>query len=371
MKSSQANADGKGYLARATEIGVHLLMIAVIITACYRIVSPFIMTVAWAVIIAIALNTPFRKLKDLVGGRNKLAGAIFIVVGLALVLVPTILLMGSIVEGTSSIKDNLEAGRPIVPPPSETVQTWPLIGAATYDTWMSAYTNTAQTLKKMEPQLKAAARRLARAAAGLGITLVQMLFAIVIAGILLITSASAGRTAQNVARALGGDKGGEMADMAAATIRSVVKGVLLVAMIQSLLAAVGMGIAGVPAAGLWALLVMMVAIVQLPPLLILGPVAVWLFSTDTSTGMCIFFLVYSFIVSVSDSFLKPLFLGRGVEVPMLVILIGAIGGMMRAGVIGLFVGAVILAIGYQLLKMWMEDENEQMDAADAKAPPTS
>jgi len=126
--------------------------------------------------------------------------------------------------------------------------------------------------------------------------------------------------------------------IATGTVRSVVKGVIMVALVQSLLAAIGLWVAGVPAVGLWALLVLVVAVIQLPPILVLGPIAVWVFSANDSTVISVGFLIWSLIVSGSDGILKPIFLGRGVQVPMLVILIGAIGGMLGSGVLGLFIG---------------------------------
>ena len=115
-----------------------------------------------------------------------------------------------------------------------------------------------------------------------------------------------------------------------------------------------MALAGVPAAPLWALIILILAVVQLPPLLVLGPAVVYVFA-NAGTGTAIIFLIWAIIVSFSDAFLKPLLLGRGVDVPMLVVLLGAIGGMMLMGIIGLFLGAVILAIAYQLYVAWLGD----------------
>ena len=168
-----------------------------------------------------------------------------------------------------------------------------------------------------------------------------------------------------MARRLAGDDGPAMVGMSVGTIRSVVKGVILVALIQSLLAAIGLTIASVPAAGLWSLLVLIVAIIQLPPILILGPIIPWVFANNDSTGIAVFFTIWSLVVSGSDGFLKPLLLGRGVKVPMLVILIGAIGGMLRAGVIGLFIGPVILAVAYELFIAWVREDEESTESATA------
>jgi predicted PurR-regulated permease PerM len=146
-----------------------------------------------------------------------------------------------------------------------------------------------------------------------------------------------------------------MIDMAGATIQSVVKGVVLIAVIQSVAAGIGMLVMNVPLAGLWALLVLIVAVIQLPPTLILIPVIIYVFSTSDNTVANIIFTIYALVVGGADGFLKPIFLGRGVAVPMLVVLIGAIGGMITAGVIGLFIGAVILAVGYKLFEAWVAD----------------
>jgi predicted PurR-regulated permease PerM len=143
-----------------------------------------------------------------------------------------------------------------------------------------------------------------------------------------------------------------MLDMMVSTIRSVAVGVIGIAFIQSVLGGIGMMLAGVPAAGLLAIGILILAIAQLPPILVLGPVAFYVFAADTNT-VGIIFLVWSILVSSADMVLKPLLLGRGVEVPMLVILLGAIGGMLTSGFVGLFIGAIVLALGYELMRAWL------------------
>jgi predicted PurR-regulated permease PerM len=154
------------------------------------------------------------------------------------------------------------------------------------------------------------------------------------------------------------------------TIRSVFQGVLGIAVIQAALAAIGFLFIGVPGAMVWALLVMILAVMQLPPLLVIAPVIVWAFATQSTTAAVIF-LVYGGFVSISDTFLKPLLLGRGVDVPMLVILLGAIGGMIMSGIIGLFVGAVVLAVAYQLMMAWLEQDADlgMFSTTGAEVPP--
>jgi predicted PurR-regulated permease PerM len=369
MASDQTVAGNKDYLDKALDVAVRLSVLALVIVGSFRIFSPFLVPVVWGIIIAIALYPVFTWLRRRLGGRNKLTGALFILVGLAVVIVPTILMTESIVDGAVSIGRGLEEGTLKIPPPSESVKEWPLVGESLYGTWYSASVDLDATTTRLAPQLKELGSRLAAAVAGLGAAILQSIFALIIAGILMITSEGGDRTARAIAMRMGGEEGVAMVDISIGTIRSVVKGVLLVAVVQGLLAAVGLYVAQVPFAGLWALLVVIVAVIQLPPILILGPIAVYVFSANDSTVISVGFLIWSLLVSGSDGFLKPIFLGRGVNVPMLVILIGAIGGMLRSGVVGLFIGPVILAIGYQLFTAWIasvkpaEDKQLESEAA--------
>ena len=164
-----------------------------------------------------------------------------------------------------------------------------------------------------------------------------------------------GVTVKIFSRLMNNKSGEAFTNLSRDTIRSVAQGVLGVAMIQAVLSAAGMMVMDVPAWGLWTMIVLVAAIAQLPPIIVLGFVSAYVFSVAETTPAVIF-LIYCIIVSSSDAFLKPLFLGRGMEIPMLVILLGAIGGMMMSGIIGLFVGAIILALGYQLFIAWLNKE---------------
>ena len=269
------------------------------------------------------------------------------------------MLSDSIVGGATGLKNGLENGTLTVPPPSASVKEWPAIGERVYESWLQASVNLQSYGAKHAEQVKSLTAFLAGSIAALGGAVVQTIFSLIIAGLLMMNAMGGGRIAFTFAERLGGPKGRELTTMSIATIRSVVRGVLLVAMIQGLMSAAGLVVAGVPAAGFWALLVMIVAIMQLPPILILGPIAAYVFSANDSTVISVAFLVWSIIVSMADGFLKPIFLGRGVAVPMMVILVGAIGGMMTAGIIGLFIGAVIFALGYKMIEFWMEGGKQQ------------
>ena len=355
MTNGSESSSDKAFFQRGVDLAIRLSLLAVIVVSCFNIFRPFLTPVVWAIIIAVALFPVFVKLKKLVGGKNRLAGVIFIVVSLALILVPTWYLTESLIEGTVQLGQSLEEGTVVVPPAPEKVKTWPVVGERLFTTWDAANKNLDELLVKLEPQLKSVGAWLVHTFTDFGGAVIQTIIALIIAGVLMMNSTGGGRLSRTIGQRLAGDKGVEMVDMAGNTIQSVVKGVVLIALIQSAAAGIGMLLINVPLAGLWALLVLVVAVIQLPPALILIPVIIYVFSTNDNTVANVIFAVYALIVSFADGFLKPLFLGRGVAVPMLVILIGAIGGMISAGVIGLFIGAVILAVGYKLFEQWVED----------------
>jgi predicted PurR-regulated permease PerM len=351
----------KDHLKMAVDIAIRLATIALVVIGAFRIFSPFLMTVVWAIVIAITAHPFYLRLKKVLGGRAKLACTVYVVLVVAIIAVPTVLLSNSLLEATVGIVKRAQAGTLAIPPPTEKVKDWPIVGDRAHAVWLGASTDLEGTLTKLQPQVRNLGQAIIAWVSGIGVALLQTLFALVIAGVLMMRSDGGSRTARSVARRLAGDTGPPLIDMAIGTVRSVVKGVVLVAVIQGLLAAVGLVIAGVPGVGLWTLLVMMVGVMQLPPLLVLAPIAVWVFANNDSTVIAIVFAIWSLLVSVSDGFLKPLLLGRGVPLPMLVILIGAIGGMLRAGLIGLFVGPVILAIFYQLFMAWVHSAEVQED----------
>ena len=209
----------------------------------------------------------------------------------------------------------------------------------------------------MTPQLKKFGIPLLSTAAGAGVGILKFVISIIIAGVLLANAAGGGQAARAIATRLTGERGTKSVELAVATVRSVTLGILGVALIQTFLAGLGLLVVGVPGAGLWALLVLILAVVQLPTILILGPIIVYVFSTS-STVTAVVFAIWSVLVGISDAFLKPLLMGRGVDVPMLVIFIGAIGGFMTSGIIGLFVGAIIFALGYKLFLLWLNEDTQ-------------
>ena len=357
----------RDYLGRALDIAVRLGLIAIILFAAFRIFKPFLPAVLWGTVLAVALYPVFLALKRAFGGRGKLAGILFIVVTLAAVLVPVFLLGDSLLSSTVDIIREGRAGTLVIPAPTEKVQEWPVIGERAYALWDAAHADLQATAAKLQPQLRNFGEWVIGSVASLGGAILITVLALILAGLFMMSAGGIERAARKVAVRLADEDGPELLRTVIGTIRSVVKGVILVALVQSILAAIGLFIAGVPGVGLWALLVLVVAVIQLPPILVLGPIAAWVFANNDSQAIAIFFLIWSLAVSGADGVLKPIFLGRGVAVPMPVILIGAIGGMLQGGVIGLFLGPVFLSVFFMLFQAWVREELEETPAPSEPA----
>jgi predicted PurR-regulated permease PerM len=353
MEAIEQQAKNEAYYTRAITAALRIGFVGLLIILSWLILKPFVMLVMWSIIIAVGIYPLFKKFASLLGNREKLASTLITLFALAVLIIPSYYLMESTIEGVKDIAAELEEGTFKVPPPPESVAEWPVIGKPVYDTWKLASVNIEAAIKAFEPQIKQFASGLISSVVGLGATILLSLVSIIIAGALMVKADSAEKTARKAFKILIGPKGEGFTKLAGATIRSVVQGVLGVAIIQSVVSGIVMLIFDIPVAGLWALIVLFLAIIQLPPILILGPVAAYGF-TILDTASAIIFLVLSIIISMSDTFLKPIFLGRGVDVPTLVILLGAIGGMMLSGIIGLFVGAVVLALAYKVYQALIE-----------------
>ena len=357
MSTRRQTESDKAFMNRMLDTTIRIGMVLLLAYWCLKIVAPFIGPIMWAIIIAVAIYPLYVKLVVAMGGRKKMVAVLFAITTLSLLIVPTIKLSASIIDTGQALSTAWESGTLKIPPPAESIADWPLIGEKLHKYLTLASVNLEAALKQIAPQLKSAGAWLFSAFGEAGLGVLQFIISILIAAVFLASTEAAHRATLAISSRIAGDQGEELAGISIATIRSVAQGVLGVAIIQSLLAGVGLLVMDVPGAGLWALLVLVLAVIQLPPILVLGPIIIYVFSV-ASTGPAIAFMIWSLIVGGSDTFLKPLFLGRGMEIPMLVILLGAIGGMMTAGIIGLFIGSVVLALGYKLFMIWLDPDNE-------------
>jgi len=369
MNNSDNAAADRNFQKNAMASFVQIAALVILVTWCFKIIAPFVSIVLWGAIIAVALYPLHVKLSGTVGGREKLSSTIFVLIALAILLVPAYILTDSSVAALKTVGAQLHEGAVDISPPDPSVAEWPLIGDKLYAVWSGAADNLEATINKFSDQLRELGGTVVKLAGSMAVGVLQFVLSIIIAGVFLVGAEGSYRMSQTFSSSLVGERGKGLTDLAVETIRSVAKGVLGVAIIQALLSALGLVVMGIPAAGIWTFIILMLAIMQLPPVLIMGPIAVWVFSTADTVPATIF-AIYAIIVSGSDSFLKPLFLGRGMETPMLVILLGAIGGMILSGIVGLFIGAVVLAFGYEIMKAWMKTDelnNPRQAAEEAEA----
>jgi predicted PurR-regulated permease PerM len=344
------------FMKRTVEVAIRIGVIAGLIAWCFIIARPFLVPIIWGAIIAVAVFHGYDRLQAGLSGGRITAAVLVTLSMLVLLAVPSVLLGESLVSGAGNVVNSFQTGELYIPPPPDSVAGWPLIGEPIAKIWTLASENLEEALRQTSPLLKGFGAWLLSAAAGAGLALLQFVLAILIAGAFLANSGAAGRMTQAVAIRLAGERGLEFARVAERTVRSVASGILGVALIQALLAGLGFLVAGVPAAGLLTLICLLFGVIQLGVVIVLIPVVIYLFSAaDTVTAVG--FLIWAILVTPVDNILKPLLLGRGVDVPMLIIFVGAIGGFLNAGIIGLFIGAVILALGYKLFRAWLAQES--------------
>jgi predicted PurR-regulated permease PerM len=355
------------FVSRALEATIRIGLLLVLLGWCFTIIRPFVGPVAWGMIIAVAVHPAYARLRSRIGGRSKSAAGLLAVGGLVLLLVPAWMLGGTVFEGAQTLVDSLQEGRVAIPPLPESVAGWPIVGARIAEFWGHASENLLATLKTFEPQLLAFGGWVLSSAASSVVTVLLFVVSIVIAAVLLANDAAGRTAALTIGERITGGQGEEFVSLAGATVQSVAQGILGVALTQSLLAGAGFLLAGVPGAGLWALIVLFFCVIQVGPVLVFIPVLVWAWSAMGTTGAAVF-TIWCVFVAILDNFLKPLLLGRGVKVPTVVIFLGAIGGFLSAGIIGLFVGSVVLVLGYTLFMEWLEI---QQDTAEPGVEPST
>lgn len=341
-----------------TQAMLRLVLALGLFWICARIFSPFATIMLWALILAVTLYPLQLKIRASLGWREGFIAAVIVLLGLLLLGIPLALLGISFVEQASVLVSQWQEGKPFISEPNESVKTWPLIGEQLHELWLAASNNLESLLVEHSAQVIAIAKGALGGTASFLSTTGIFLGALVIAGFMMAYGKSGQEALRRIAITLaGGPRGAQLQTLSVATMRSVATGVIGVAAIQALLLGLGFLWADVPGAALLAVLALILGIMQLPALLVILPVLAWLWlSGDGSAVMNGVITVYLMLAGLADNILKPVLLGRGIDVPMPVILIGALGGMVGMGLIGLFLGSVILAVGYRLLWAWVDQE---------------
>lgn len=342
--------------------------VSFLIGLCVVIVGPFTGIVIWGVVLAIAIFPLHQRFTTLLGGRARTSATLITLAGLLLMIGPGWLVVESSAGTATELAQQVRDGTLVIPQPDPSVAEWPVVGERVHAAWSEAAQNLTAFLQVHEAQVRQARDWLLGAASGLLFGLLHFVASLIIAGVALMYPDGTRRTACAIARRLAYERGDHLVALAVATIRSVTNGVLGVAVIQSTLAGIGFWLMGVPAAGFLVLVFLILAIVQIPAIIVMVPVIAWAYGHADPVPATIF-AIYGVLVALSDNVLKPMLLGRGVDLPMLVVLLGAIGGMIAFGVIGLFLGAVLLGVGYQLLSDWIASDPSSREPSAATPPP--
>jgi predicted PurR-regulated permease PerM len=337
---------------------------------CYQVLSPFLTLMVWALILAVALYPLHQFLASKMGGKQGLATTLLVVIGIVLIGAPTAMLMSSLGDSVQQLVHDVQNNALKIPAPRPGVEQWPVVGKRIHDVWSKAYADLPALVQSMQPKVGELAKTALGFVAAIGGGLLQFLASFIIAGIIMAFGQSGSRGSRAIfERIIGHARGSELAELSTATIRAVAQGVIGVAFIQAIIVGLALLLAGVPWAGVLAVIVLVLGIAQVPALIVTLPVIVYIWwSGDYSNVAAIAYTVVLFLSGMADNVLKPLMLGRGVDAPMPVILLGALGGMATAGILGMFVGATLLTLGYQLFMGWVAaNPNAEQAQAESNA----
>ena len=330
-------------------------LIGGLIVLCFQALSPFLRLLIWSIILAVTIYPLHQWIARRIGRKQWLASTILVILGLALIVVPTWLLMNSFADSVHGFVEAVQQNTLHLPAPPERVKNWPIVGPKIYDNWSRARDDLPGLVQSMQPKIGELARSALSIVASLGGTMLLFLLSFVVSSIIMAYGDSAARSSRAfLSRVAGSSRGEALAKLSIATIRAVALGVIGVAAIQALLVGLALLLAGVPAAGVLAVVALVLGIAQVPALVVTLPAIIYIWASGHySTGAAIAYTILLLVTGMADNVLKPIMFGRGVDVPMPVILLGALGGMASGGILGMFVGATALALGYEIFQHWV------------------
>ncbi len=348
----RAPLPGKEQLeASATDFVVRLAFLGLFAWWSLELVRPFVPIVIWAILLAVALYPAYAWLARSLGGRTGLAATLLTCVALATILGPVSVLAASLAESVHFLATGLQAGTLKVPPPPAGVADLPVLGEELNEAWTLAATNLDGAVQRYGASVLPIGGTVLGKVADLGLDMLKFVASVIIAGFLFRPGPRLAAGARAFATRIIAPRGAQFVDLAGATIRNVSRGVIGVALLQALLAGIILYVAGIPGAGLIAFGVLILCIVQIGAAPVILPVLVWIWMTYPTTFAVILTLLLV-PVGLVDNILKPILMARGLTTPMLVILTGVIGGTLTHGLVGLFLGPVVLSVFYELVVAW-------------------
>jgi len=349
---------------RLLDVLIRAALLLAMALLCYRVLSPFLPLAIWALIFAVTTYPLHLRIAARLGGRPGLAATLLALLGIAVFVVPIGILMSSLGDSIRTLIEAVQQNTLQIPSPPETVAAWPVIGARLHAVWTQAHNDLPALVQSMQPKIGDIALVALGFVASIGSGLLVLLGALILAGIFMAFGEHGARACVSVFERLAGEeRGASLARLSTATIRAVAQGVVGVALIQAILVGLALLVAGVPWAGALAAIVLVLGIAQVPAVIVTLPAIAWIWSRGGGTGEAIIDTALLLVSGMADNVLKPLMIGRGVDVPMPVILVGALGGMATGGIVGMFVGATLLALAWQLLTGWVDE------SPDADTPP--
>ena len=336
-------------------ITLGVLAIGVMTAASVWVMRPFVPAVVWATMIVIATWPILLAVQARLGGRRGWAVAVMVVALTALLVVPIWLGISTIAENSDRMGQFIHSlATEGLPPPPGWLERVPFVGPKAVEQWSEFSGRPESLVARIQPHMKEVASWVADKAGGLGSTLVQFALTVLVAGILYASGESAARGVLRFLRRLAGERGENAGRLAGKAVRAVALGIVVTAVAQTVIAGAGLALAGVPHAGLLTAVVFVLCIAQLGPLLVAAPATIWLY-TSGSVGRGTLLLVFSVVAVTLDNVLRPVLIKKGADLPLLLILAGVIGGVLSFGIVGLFIGPVLLAVTWTLLASWIDD----------------
>jgi len=338
---------------RTIDTVLKLTLIALLLAWCAMILFPFVIPVLWGIILAVTLFPLYTRLLKIVKGKKGLSATLITLILLALLIIPSVWLISSIVGNARELIASIRDHTLVMPPPKVEVADWPIVGKPIYAAWQMLSTNIETAIQTYRDKLLIVGDKFLGIIKSVASSFFILIVSVIISGILLVGSDKSETSTITFANRLIGKKGNEFVKMIVITIRNVAKGILGVAFIQFVLMGTALILAKVPFAGLWALAALLFAIIQAPVGIVAIPIVIYLYSAREPIPATLWSILV-LLIALCDNFIKPWLMGKGAPVPTLVIFLGAIGGMIMSGFIGLFTGAIILSVGYKLATMWLE-----------------
>ncbi|WP_244891128.1 AI-2E family transporter [Cyclobacterium xiamenense] len=333
---------------------IQILALGILLLLSFFIVKPFITLLIWGGVLAITFGPLHRLLTKQLKIRPGLSAGIIVLGLLMVIILPAILIMLSTVDEFKALISTFQSNDLHIPPPYDGISQFPIIGPYLYSVWEEASLNLSETFIKHQDEIKPVLIEFLGMVSHTASGIFTFTLSILVSGVFMAYSVEEGQYARKFFTKLAGKSGERMADDARTTVINVVKGILGVSIIQALFCGLGMFIAGIPFTGIWILVSLILSVFQIGlfPVSIGVIIYIWM---NGSLGMAIFLTVWMVFAGLLDNFLKPMILGKGAPVPSMVVFMGAFGGFLYSGILGLFTGAIILTFAYTLTMSWLEE----------------